>query len=93
METLAKLIVILSVVALLAMTGALVFSAVKHANEAQDCINNINKVFGYTRMMDKVGRIRYYVSIVSNNGNVCYDLQVDPDTFYRIKSEYEKELY
>lgn len=93
METMVKVLAILVATIYLAVAGVLIFRAMEQANHSQDCVNNINKVFGYTRMIDKDGRIRYYVSIVSNNGNVCYDLQVNPDTFYRIKAEYEKEFY
>jgi len=93
MGTIIKVLATLVAGVILTIVGVLIFTAIESVNNSRDCINNINKVFGYTRMMDKDGRIRYYVSIVSNNGNVCYDLQVNPGTFYRIKAEYEKELY
>ena len=47
---------------------------------------NLSSAISFYREADVKGRIHYYVTFITKNGSVCYDTEIPPGEFYRLKA-------
>lgn len=45
-----------------------------------------SNIISFYREADVKGRIHYYVTFITKNGSVCYDTEIPPEEFYRLKA-------
>lgn len=64
-------------------------AAVRNGFRSRDCMAQVEKVISFWRDTDSTGKIHYYVSFIGKDGEICYDTELPPAEFYRLKAEHE----
>ena len=81
------------IISLCMIAGAIVLLIViigSWMNDSTQCsTRDLSSAVAFYRDTDNSGRIHYYVTFITKNGSVCYDTEIPPEEFYRLKANNE----
>lgn len=61
--------------------------------DSNECMKQVEKVISFERTVDNSGKIHYFASVIGKGGEVCYDIELPPEEFYRLKATNEPLIH